>query len=228
MCSSRGSCSHLQGAGGAGSGPGKQFPQRPLAAASRICSKSKAQMPGEATGSFSLQKVLDSWLVQRQACWSSVGGFERAAEGRSRSQKNSVSRGQRAWGPPEGIRHSFCCDCCHRCSGAFAIVFLFSSFLSVPFCISLMGWAFPQSLACLPASPALLYPHPHLHRQLKGLKVHLKAGTSTFSRDLHPLRRSRVPLQSLTQAAMGGPVSLERAPPSPLIELPVQVEAGQG
>lgn len=54
-------------------------PTAPPGCCVQICSKSKAQMPGEATGSFSLQKVLDSWLVQRQACWSSVGGLSESS-----------------------------------------------------------------------------------------------------------------------------------------------------
>lgn len=55
--------------------PGKQFPWLSLAAVPRICSESKAQIPGEVTGPFLPQKVLDLWLVQKGMLTKCVGAF---------------------------------------------------------------------------------------------------------------------------------------------------------
>lgn len=55
--------------------PAKQFPWLSLAAVSRIRSEFKAQIPGEVTGPFLPQKVLDSWLVQTGMFAKCVGAF---------------------------------------------------------------------------------------------------------------------------------------------------------
>lgn len=89
---------------------------------------------------------------------------QRRAEGGQHDEPQSSSHstgGER----PERVKYSFCCTIILLIQEP--LPFFSLLFFPSPFCIPLMGWVFPRSLACLPAFTPLLHPHYHLHCKLK-------------------------------------------------------------
>lgn len=125
------------------------------------------------------------------------GGFAEAAVRRKwRAERTSPSRA--CWCPSaqgrkgqKVVEHSFCCYCCHHCSGAFAFIFPFSSFLFIPFLHFFNEVGVPSVLPSPPCFHILTLPPSPPALQTSVIEGQNKSRvhplSPTFSLDLPPL-----------------------------------------